>query len=350
MTPLQFELAGGAAVAAQVWGDPRHPPVLMLGPALVAADPASDIAALLAEQRWVIVVDAALALDIAGLRELLARLDARPVVIAYAAAAAVAVAALLGPPASGDAPWRAAALILCQPQFATAAAESRGERRAPTQPTLPCLLRGHAEAVALAAGHLQALGQPFEVDAAEADASAARLAEFVRRRVAAQSVGYAPGQDARLLRDVLGCFATGITVVTTRDASGRPLGLTANSFTSVSLDPPLVLFCLGRGGGSLDAFSNARHFAVNVLGAAQQALSNRFAAAIDDRFATVDWRPSFHGSPLLDHALAHIDCERHALHDGGDHLIVVGRVLTAHCAPQRDPLLYFRGRYRRLAL
>lgn len=349
MTPLQFELARGGAVAAWAWGDPAHPPVLLLGRALAVTDPPSDVAALLGEQRRVIVVDPAHAIDAAGLRDVLAQFDVRPVVIAYAVAAGVAVAALFHPAARGDAPWMAAALILCQPQLG-AAVMIDAERSAPQQAMLPCLLRGDAEATAPTARHLQTLGQPFELDVDGTEDDGAALTEFIRRRAPAQSADYAPGQDARRLRDVLGCFATGITVVTTLDAGGRPLGLTANSFTSVSLDPPLVLFCLGRGGSSLDAFSHARHFAVNVLGAGQQALSNRFAAALDDRFASVAWRPSSHGSPLLDHALAQIDCERHALFDGGDHLIVVGRVLAARCAPQQDPLLYFRGRYRRLAL
>jgi len=150
-------------------------------------------------------------------------------------------------------------------------------------------------------------------------------------------------------RAVLGRYATGVTVVTTRTATGEPVGLTVNSFTSVSLDPPLVLFCLDRGAGSLPAFETSGAFAVNILAAGQETLSNRFADPDAARFgadATAAWST---GAPILADALAALDCALHARHDGGDHIILVGRVLQLAVLSDGDPLVYWRGAYRRLA-
>jgi flavin reductase (DIM6/NTAB) family NADH-FMN oxidoreductase RutF len=153
--------------------------------------------------------------------------------------------------------------------------------------------------------------------------------------------------DARRLRDAFGCFGTGVTVVTAFDVAGAPVGLTANSFTSVSLDPPLLLFCLDRRSRRAAVFQAAGAFAVNVLHAGQEALSTRFArgATADDHLADIEWEAS-EGAPVLRDAMAVFACAKEAEHDGGDHLIVVGRVLRLDFRPEQDPLLYFQGRYR----
>ena len=153
--------------------------------------------------------------------------------------------------------------------------------------------------------------------------------------------------DPRRLRDAFGCFGTGVTVVTAFDAGGAPVGLTANSFTSVSLDPPLLLFCLDRRSRRAAVLQAAQAFAVNVLHAGQEALSTRFArgATKDDHLSDIGWDRR-EGAPVLQDAMAVFACAKHAEHDGGDHLIVVGRVLQLEFRPEQDPLLYFQGRYR----
>lgn len=181
------------------------------------------------------------------------------------------------------------------------------------------------------------------------DAFNAVLLEFVERRAPRQPLSYIGGSEPRMLRDALGCFATGVTVVTTTDTNGEPVGLTANSFTSVSLDPPLILFSLARNSANLETFTQAGRFAVNVLHIGQQPLSNRFARRDVARFDGVNWAlRSEGGSPILGDALASFDCRTFAVHDGGDHLVFIGQVEHAWFEPHRDPLLYFRGKYRRL--
>ncbi|MEZ6001075.1 alpha/beta fold hydrolase [Hyphomonas sp.] len=186
------------------------------------------------------------------------------------------------------------------------------------------------------------------VAAERADMFSATLLDFLERRVPRFAPEYRQGSDARTLRDALGCFATGVTVVTTLDGDGQPVGLTANSFTSVSLDPPLLLVCIAKSAGSLSAMEAAENFAVNVLHIGQQPTSNLFARSGEDRFAATPWRRGHNGAPLLSGALANFECRRHALHEGGDHVILVGEVVRARFEPRRDPLLYFRGKYRRL--
>ena len=159
---------------------------------------------------------------------------------------------------------------------------------------------------------------------------------------------YRTGSDSRTLRDALGSFATGVTVVTCFDDKGRPFGLTANSFTSVSLNPPLLLVCIHRQAASADAFTAVEHFAVNVLQTEQQPASIRFSTRHEDRFGVNDWSPGEYGAPVLRESLGVFECARHAVHDGGDHHILIGRVLKASFDTALDPLLYFRGRYRRL--
>ncbi len=176
----------------------------------------------------------------------------------------------------------------------------------------------------------------------------ATLVEFLERRIPRTADEYVTGVDPRTLRDALGTFATGVTVVTATAADGSHVGLTANSFTSVSLDPPLLLVCPARNAGSTAVLEEASHFAVNVLHIGQQPVSNLFATKGEDRFAETDFELWDRGVPILGNALANFECRKYAEYDGGDHIILVGEVERVRYAPQRDPLLYFRGKYRRL--
>ncbi len=164
----------------------------------------------------------------------------------------------------------------------------------------------------------------------------------------ARHTEYRTGSDSRTLRDALGSFATGVTVVTCFDEQGRPFGLTANSFTSVSLDPPLLLVCVHKNAACAPALTEAEHFAVNVLQTGQQPASIRFATRQEDRFGANDWSRGEFGAPVLQESLGVFECERYAVHEGGDHHILVGKVVKASFDSHLDPLLYFRGRYRRL--
>lgn len=159
---------------------------------------------------------------------------------------------------------------------------------------------------------------------------------------------YRTGSDPRTLRDALGCFATGVTVVTCLDPDGEPCGLTVNSFTSVSLDPPLLLVCVAKPARCAVPLAEAEHFAINVLQTGQQPASIRFSTPAEDRFGPTSWSVGETGAPLLMESLGVFECQRFAVYDGGDHHILVGRVLRASFDPNLDPLLYFRGRYRRL--
>ncbi|WP_439817153.1 flavin reductase family protein [Zavarzinia sp. CC-PAN008] len=155
--------------------------------------------------------------------------------------------------------------------------------------------------------------------------------------------------QSREFRDALSCFATGVTIVTCRTANDRLLGFTASSFNSVSLDPPLVLFSMGRDALSFDGFHAGTHFAVNVLGQDQEHLSNRFASPIEDRFAGIAFDIWDSGCPVLHGAIAVFECETQARHDGGDHVIFVGEVKRLDARLDAMPLLFHRGQYRRVA-
>ncbi len=163
-----------------------------------------------------------------------------------------------------------------------------------------------------------------------------------------QAREYRSGSDPRTLRDALGCFATGVTVVTCHDDAGAPVGLTANSFTALSLDPPLLLVCVAKSSSSAGPLEQAGHFAVNVLQTLQRPASITFSTRGEDRFGRTEWSVGEHGAPVLLDSLSVFECRRHAVHDGGDHLILVGEVIKASFEPGLDPLLYFRGSYRRL--
>jgi flavin reductase (DIM6/NTAB) family NADH-FMN oxidoreductase RutF len=153
-----------------------------------------------------------------------------------------------------------------------------------------------------------------------------------------------PSKDLRSYRNALGCFATGITVVTTLRDSGEPVGLTANSFTSVSLEPPLVLWSLARKSPSLGVFESCRRYAINVLSSHQAGHSKRFATPRPDKFAGLDWQLSDEGVPLLDGVTLQLVCENHQRIEAGDHIIFLARVLRYEMRAS-DPLIYCRGSY-----
>ena len=149
-------------------------------------------------------------------------------------------------------------------------------------------------------------------------------------------------------REVLGHFATGVTIVTTTNGDGRPTGLTASAFTSVSLEPPLVLVCVDHKAQSYPALIERGRFAVNILTTRDEDVSRRFATSRLDKFDGVPHRLGELGLPLLEGALAQLECVTVARHVEGDHTILVGRVERARSAPG-EPLLYYRGRYGRLS-
>jgi flavin-dependent trigonelline monooxygenase, reductase component len=155
--------------------------------------------------------------------------------------------------------------------------------------------------------------------------------------------------DPLELRRAFGCFVTGVTVVTAIDGDGRPRGFTANSFTSVSLDPPLVLVCIARTAGSYPLFSTTRQFAINILSEEQRPISSRFASKEADKFAGVAWQPGQTGSPLIGGTVAWLDCRTEQQIDAGDHLVLIGRVLDFRHSTQ-TPLGFCRGNYLRFGL
>jgi flavin reductase (DIM6/NTAB) family NADH-FMN oxidoreductase RutF len=155
--------------------------------------------------------------------------------------------------------------------------------------------------------------------------------------------------DPKELRRVMGHFATGVTIITTKGADGTPYGLTANAFTSLSLDPPLCLVCVDRKAESFAHFNDSKVFTVNILTCDQEELSNRFAKSGGDKFTGVETVPGHHGAPLIAGALAHLECVIVDTLEGGDHVIHVGRVERVDVRAG-EPLLFYQGRYRRLAV
>lgn len=152
--------------------------------------------------------------------------------------------------------------------------------------------------------------------------------------------------DPTDFRRTLGCFATGITVITTVDEEGAPVGLTANSFTSLSLEPPMVLFCLDRNVQSFEAFHANRHFAVNILCAGQQDVSTRFAKSGIEKWSGIEFDTWETGCPILRGCLANLECDIESIHEGGDHVIIIGEVKRLERADEEEkPLLYYRGCY-----
>lgn len=153
--------------------------------------------------------------------------------------------------------------------------------------------------------------------------------------------------SADQFRRACGRFATGVTVAGAMDSNGVPHGLTVNSFSSISLDPPLILICLGHAIAAIDVFREARWFGLSVLRADQRALSERFAAPMDNRFESLAWRRGKTGAPLLDGVLAQIECATVRRIAAGDHDIFVAE-MTAATVEEGEPLIYFGSDYRRL--
>jgi len=155
-------------------------------------------------------------------------------------------------------------------------------------------------------------------------------------------------EEAREFRSVLGRFASGVTIVTAMTVAG-PVGMTCQSFSSVSLRPPLVMFVPAKTSRAWPAMRTAGHFTVNLLAASQEDLSNQFAASGADKFAGVRWAPApGTGAPRLEDCVAWIDCTIHAVHEAGDHHLVLGRVQEFVAGAAADPLVFYRSAYRRL--
>ena len=155
------------------------------------------------------------------------------------------------------------------------------------------------------------------------------------------------GIDPRELRDVLGCFATGVCVVTTVGDQGRPVGMTINSFSSVSLDPPLILWSIGLNTPSRSAFQRHGSFAINIMGKAAKDTTLNFAKPSDDKFSGVDWHQGHNGIPVLREAMAVLECEMEKQVIAGDHEIFIGRVVRLK-ASEAEPLLFHKGKFAEL--
>lgn len=403
MTTANFRGFGGVRLEADIAGDEHDPAILLVhGPGQTREGWAEVADALVHSGRRVINLDMrghggsewpsdgrydfeALVED---LRAVLAQLGSRPVVVAATMGGWIATAAL-----SADAANLAAGLVLVDmPARAEAGmaedltqrlaeagdgiakgwdpraidgplVEDMADRLLEWAPglALPTLVvRGGLSWLERSEASAQfdaALPNAESVEVADADllvvtdrseAFLGHLLDFLERKQPRSATEFRAGTDARTLRDAMGCFATGITIVTAHTDDGTPIGLTANSFTSLSLDPPLLLVCIANTAGSAPVLREADHFGVNVLQTSQQQTSNRFAGRGEDRFAATPWGPGETGVPVLDGSLVSFECKRHAVHDGGDHFILVGEVVRAKFEPRRDPLLYFRGKYRRL--
>lgn len=178
------------------------------------------------------------------------------------------------------------------------------------------------------------------------------------RATTAVATAHAPGLDESTLpakdlvgrdfRDALGSFATGVTVLTALASDGELIGVTISSFNSVSLNPPLILWSLSCDSPRLEGFRGATHYAVNVLAADQQVISDTFAGRDEDRFCTVRVRRGLAGVPLIEGCAAWFECANETQYPGGDHLIFVGRVERFECGATEDPLIFHGGRYRQL--
>lgn len=158
-----------------------------------------------------------------------------------------------------------------------------------------------------------------------------------------------PSFDSREFRRALGSFPTGVAIITTRDADGEPSGLTCNSFSSVSLEPPLVLWSLRKASKSIEMFRAAKSFAINVLAEDQDHLSQRFAtSSIAKKFEGVAWSTGYEELPLIDQCVARFQCDMFAQHDAGDHIVVIGKVEKFEVVREEDPLVFYKGAYMML--
>ncbi|MCS5592599.1 MAG: flavin reductase family protein [Gammaproteobacteria bacterium] len=156
-------------------------------------------------------------------------------------------------------------------------------------------------------------------------------------------------EQTKKFRHALGAFPTGVTIVTTIDVEGNPIGFTANSFSSVSLDPKLILICIDKASINLGAFTESEHFAVSILSEKQQQISTTFASPVEDRFSNVNWQTKTTGSPIISGSVAWFDCAKDKCVDAGDHYILLGKVLEFD-STINTPLVFLRGNYVNLAL
>ncbi len=357
MSLIEYKGFGGVRLAADMLGDENDPAVLLvpgIGQDRAAWREVAD--ALVLSGRRVVNLglrdEQPLAPHVEDLRLVLAQMGSRPVVVAAADGGWVAARAL----ALDGAHLAAGLVVVDMPVDEGAIADGLAARVA--VPTL--VIRGgfspaQSSAVGDAFNVALPMGESADIDDCDLalasdrkEALLGQLLEFLERHQPREAMEFKAGSDPRTLRDAMGCFATGITIVTALDATGTPVGLTANSFTSVSLDPPLLLVCIANTAGTAPILRDAAHFGVNVLQIGQQPTSNRFAAKGEDRFANQPWAPGQTSVPLLGGSLVSFECQRESLHEAGDHFILVGRVVRAQFEPHRDPLLYFRGKYRRL--
>jgi flavin reductase (DIM6/NTAB) family NADH-FMN oxidoreductase RutF len=355
---IEYKGFGGVVLAADMLGDENDPAVLLIPDIGQGRANWREVAeALVLSGRRVVNLDlrdgADLAPHIEDLRAVLAQMGSRPVVVAAGRGSWIAAHAL----GLDDGMHLAAGLVLVDMPVDDVAIASTAAARLAI-PTL-AVRGGFSPARASVDSDVfiaaLPLGQSADINDCDLELASDRreallgqLLEFLERRQPREAMEFKAGSDPRTLRDAMGCFATGITIVTAVDAAGTPVGLTANSFTSVSLDPPLLLVCIANTAGTAPALREAAHFGVNVLQIGQQPTSNRFAAKGEDRFAGQPWAPGHTGVPLLGSSLVSFECQHESLHEAGDHFILVGRVVRAQFEPHRDPLLYFRGKYRRL--
>lgn len=359
VTSIPLKAFGGQALQADLLGDAANPAVLMV------PDFASDMVewrniadALLLSGRHVVILNlrASDGMDAANdyfphvddLRAILAQMVSRPVILAAGRGAAIAVRAL-----QQDGAHLAAGLMSID-------LRADDGMIGKNMGSIPSLYISGGLADTAAASDLAIasrisdapLAKFVQLDSIETDdlheALLGQLLEFLEQNHPRDAREFRSGSDPRTLRDAMGLFATGVTVVTAVADNGDGIGMTANSFTSVSLDPPLLLVCIAKNAGSAPHLQSTQKFGVNVLQIGQQPASNRFASKVEDRFAGIDWTMGETGVPLLDGSLVSFECERQALHDAGDHFILVGHVMRAQFEPHRDPLLFFRGKYRRL--
>lgn len=363
MSIIDYKGFGGVRLTAESHGDENDPAVLLLPDA--GQDRAcfrSVAEALALSGRRVVHLEPRDGSDdryaddrtahIEDLRAVLAQLASRPVVVAGRRAGWVASDAL----ALDGAHLAAGLVVIDMPVDAASPTVDVAARL-----SLPALvIRGGFASADCTPGSdafnaALPVGESVDIEDADLALTADRteallgqLLDFLERRQPREAVEFRAGSDPRTLRDAMGCFATGITIVTARDTDGAPAGLTANSFTSVSLDPPLLLVCVANTSGTAPVLRGAAHFGVNVLQIGQQPASTRFATKGEDRFANLPWAPGETGVPLLAGSLVSFECERDSLQEAGDHFILIGRVVRAQFEPHRDPLLYFRGKYRRL--
>jgi flavin reductase (DIM6/NTAB) family NADH-FMN oxidoreductase RutF len=347
----EFRGPGGMAINGQYAGDPDDPALVIVEQAGPAPGFWDNLAATLVKAgRHVIRLSSqgndAHARD--ALRAVLCQLPVRPVILTLATDAPVAASAL-GP----DAALLATGLVFIEPAPVHPDVLSQIPAGFPVLVLTGLGIEPSNAATQVAAGAAQAeaveiLTEKTSSAGERLEAFTAVLIDFLERRLPRAAPEYRLGSDARTLRDALGCFATGVTIITGNDSTGLPVGLTANSFTSVSLDPPLLLACIAKTAASSEVLRTAGHFAVNVLHIGQQPTSIRFSRRDEDRFGATPWEPGLNGTPVLTGSLATFECARHAVHEGGDHIILIGQVERARFEPRRDPLLYFRGKYRRL--